>query len=104
MQTAIGADPILKVQRFGQRREETQRLPGPVRQEVEVAAGRTQQYPAARSAIGQNQPPFFVQGLWLMPGQPVLMIEQDKMAVLAGMGAEKVADRGVCLLYTSRCV
>ena len=73
--------------------------PEDVTKEAQVVAGRAQQNPATRPAVGQNQPPFFLQSLRLVPGQPILMIEQHEMTVLAWMGAKEVADRGVVTLH-----
>jgi len=62
--------------------------------EIDFEAGAAHEDLCAWTAIGKDELPFFTQGLGVMRGEPVLVVEQDEVGVFAGVLAEEIRDRG----------
>jgi hypothetical protein len=90
MHAAIGANTIGDVEWFGTLREEPEPRPYLGGNETEIQSGRTHQDSRAWATVGKNQFPFLRERLGCVVRQPVLMIEQDKMGVDAGVLLEEL--------------
>lgn len=94
MSAAIGAHPVVRMEARGDFRMEAQARTNVRRDETDIEPSAAHEDPRAGAAVGHDEFPLLPQGNQIMRGEPVLMIEQHKMAVFAWMLSKKVRYAG----------